>query len=146
MASAQPGSRVHISKRDRQLATKSLRRLYLARFGQEGISDAVQGFTRPELVDVYRRNLQFWTDNTPELRPGVNSFTIAKHAICTNAVENLWKKIDEHGIRDAISPARQIGAKPAGGASDATPIVQGQGASLPAADRPRLAGALPAPD
>jgi|MDSZ01.3.fsa_nt_gb hypothetical protein len=93
---------VHISNRDRQRALKSLKRLYLAQFGQDGLSDTVRQFSRAELVDVYQRNMRFWVDHTPEVKPGLSQFTLAKHAICTNAIENLWSKIDAHGIRDLI--------------------------------------------
>lgn len=96
------GDKIHIMNRDRQLATKSLKRLYVVHFGTEGLSDSKKSFSRNELIETYSKNILFWTNNTPEVVPGMNGFTLAKHAICTNAVDNLWKAVQSYDITKEV--------------------------------------------
>lgn len=95
-------SKVEISQKNLRLAQKSLKNLYLIEFGEESISDNTQSYTKDELILKYGKNLRFWSDNLPLVTSNMNEFTIAKHAICTNAIEQLWKKVDEYNIRQEV--------------------------------------------
>lgn len=95
-------SKVEISSKNMTLAQKSLKNLYLIKFGDDSLSANTQYFSKDELILRYAKNLRFWSDNLPEIKPGFNQFTAAKHAICTNAINQLWIKIDEYGIRKEV--------------------------------------------
>ena len=82
-------AKVEISKKNMQLAQKSMRRQYLAEFGQDSLSENTRSFTREELILRYAKKLWFWNKNIPNVVPGMNMFTVAKHAISTNAIEQL---------------------------------------------------------
>ena len=100
-------SKVEISQQNMKLARKSLQRLYIIAFGEESLSDTQKAFTRDELILRYAKNLKFWNDQLPHVVPGMNQFTVAKHAIGSNAIEQLWKKIDEYAIREETTHAFQ---------------------------------------
>jgi hypothetical protein len=95
-------SAVHISSQNRSRAQKSLTRLYKARFGQDSLSTNQKMYTRSELVQRYADNLLFWKGQTPEILPGVNEFTIAKHAICSNAMEQLKQQAKKYKIEEDV--------------------------------------------
>ena len=95
-------SRVEISQKSIELAQKSLKHMYLNKFGEDSLSDSQQSFGKDELILRYSSNLRFWSDNLPDVRPDMNQFTLAKHAICSNAIERLWEKADEYNIRYEI--------------------------------------------
>ena len=95
-------SQVHISQKNMSLAKKSLTHMYINKFGKDSLSDVQHEFTREDLILKYACNLRFWSDNMPDVAPGMNEFSIAKHAICTNAIENLWKKVEEYNIKKEV--------------------------------------------
>lgn len=98
-------SKVEISHKKMQLARKSLKRMYTAQFGENSLSDAEKYFTRDDLILRYAKNLKFWDDHLPETQPGMSEFVLAKHAISSNAIEQLWKKVDEYDIRKETTQA-----------------------------------------
>lgn len=95
-------SEVTISQKNMKLAKKSLQRLYVIEFGEESLSSKEKTFTRNELISRYVSNLKFWNNQLPETKPGMNEFTFAKHAICSNAIQQLWNKVDEYFIRKEV--------------------------------------------
>lgn len=91
-------SKVTISKENMRLAQKSLTNLYKLQFGKDSFSTSECMFSKDELILIYAKNLNFWNSNLPETTPYMSGFVIAKHAICSNAIENLNKKVDFYGI------------------------------------------------
>lgn len=95
-------SKVQISQIDLRRAQKSLKKLYMMQFGEDSLSDTPQTFSREQLILRYGKNLRFWSDHLPLVTPNMDQFCIAKHAICTNAIEQLWKKVDEYHLREDV--------------------------------------------
>ena len=93
---------VQISAKNMQRAKTSMRRLYIAEFGENSLSAQEKEFTRDELILIYAKNLKFWNNNLPDIKPGMTEFTNAKHAICSNGIEQLWKKCDAYNIRKEV--------------------------------------------
>ena len=93
---------VTISAQNMKRAKTSMKRLYVAEFGENSLSDTEKQYTRDELILTYTNNLKFWNKHLPELKPGMTEFTNAKHAICSNGIEQLWKKCDEYNIRKQV--------------------------------------------
>lgn len=91
---------VNISRENMRLAQKSMSRLYLAEFGEESQSDKVQSYNKKEFAQKYADNILFWKKHTPNVQPNMSEFSCAKHAICTNALQELWKVVDTHSLRD----------------------------------------------
>lgn len=96
-------SKVQISRKNMQLAQKSMKRLYLGKFGEDSLSDTKRPYTRDELIMRYAKNLYFWDGHLPTFEADMNEFTSAKHAICSNAISQLWKKVDEYEIRSEVT-------------------------------------------
>ena len=96
-------SKVHISNHNRKLAAKSLKKLYMIEFGEDCFKDEEKSFSRNEFVSTYHKNIRFWEKHTPEIVPGINEFSLAKHAICSNAIEQLKKKLREFGIEEDVN-------------------------------------------
>ena len=95
---------VCIKRKQYNLAVKSLSNLYAAEFKTNNIdNDIVKGFSKDETIERYAKTLQFWKDHTPFASQDMSEFTIAKHAVCTNAISQLWKRIDELDIRKEIT-------------------------------------------
>ena len=80
-----------------------MKRLYIGKFGEDSLSDTKRTFTRDDLILRYARNLYFWDNHLPKLEPGMNEFTSAKHAICSNAIGQLWKAVDEYEVRNEVT-------------------------------------------
>lgn len=95
-------SNVHIPSKYRILATKSLKRKYKQTFGTDSLDNSVKQYSRDEIIVRYIKNLQFWTNELPEITPGVTKFTVAVHAICSNAISELWKKVEEYDISTEV--------------------------------------------
>jgi len=93
---------VQISSKNMQRAKVSMRRLYVAEFGENSLSTQEKTFTRDELILIYAKNLKFWNTHLPDIQPGMTEFTNAKHAICSNGIEQLWKKCDIYNIRKEV--------------------------------------------
>lgn len=95
-------SRVEISQKSLAEAQASLKNLYVLKFGEDSLSVQNATYTREELILKYGKNLRFWSDQLPEVTTTISQFCMAKHAICTNALEQLWKKVDEYDIRSEV--------------------------------------------
>tara|TARA_A100001015_G_C15026672_1_gene730875 strand:+ start:1179 stop:1490 length:312 start_codon:yes stop_codon:yes gene_type:complete len=93
---------VTISAQNMKRAKTSMKRLYIAKFGENCLLDAEKKYSRDELILTYANNLKFWKEHLPELKPGMTEFTNAKHAICTNGMERLWQKCDDYKIRKQV--------------------------------------------
>ena len=93
---------VKISSESMRKAKKSMQRLYVAEFGENSISEEKKVYTRDELILVYAKNLKFWNKHLPDVKPNMSEFTNAKHAICSNGIEQLWKKCDEYNIKSDV--------------------------------------------
>ena len=93
---------VKISSENMRKAKKSMQRLYIAEFGENSISDKKKTYSRDELILVYAKNLRFWNNHLPDVRPNMSEFTNAKHAICSNGIEQLWKKCEEYDIKSEV--------------------------------------------
>jgi len=93
---------IQISKQKMDQARKSTKRLYQAEFGENSLSKKERTFSRDELILTYAKNLNFWNKHLPEVKPAMTEFTNAKHAICSNAIEQLWKKCDTYNIKKEV--------------------------------------------
>ncbi len=85
-----------------QRAKTSMKRLYIAEFGEHSLSTHEKQFNRDELILIYAKNLKFWNHYLPDIKPGMTEFTNAKHAICSNGIDQLWKKCDAYNIRKEV--------------------------------------------
>lgn len=95
-------SKVEISQKNMKLAQKSLKNLYIQYFGEDSVEDIERIFSKDELVLKYAKNIKFWRDHLPNTTPDMTGFSIAKHAICTNAIQNLFEKVKEYDIDDEV--------------------------------------------
>jgi hypothetical protein len=93
---------VTISQKNMQRAQISMKRLYIAEFGENSISNVERLYSREELILLYAKNLKFWNKQLPDIKPGMTQFTTAKHAICSNAIEQLFKKCEEYDIKKQV--------------------------------------------
>ena len=100
-----------ISNTDRIRASKSLKRLYIAEFGEDCMDKTVKSFTRDELILKYSNNLIFWKSKIPDITPNMSGFTKAKHAYCSNAITQLWKKVGEYEITQEVEVVVDAGIK-----------------------------------
>ena len=64
-------------------------------------------FNRDEYILTYAKNINFWKSRIPEIDPdkGIDMKEVTKHAICTNAVQNLNNKIKEMNIEKEVENA-----------------------------------------
>lgn len=85
-----------------KLAQKSMKNIYIQHFGQDSIADTEQIFSKDELVLKYSNNILFWNDHLPETTPNMSGFSLAKHAICTNAMQKLWEKVKEYDVEKEV--------------------------------------------
>ena len=95
-------SKVEISQKNMKLAQKSLKNIYIQHFGEDSIADTEQIFSKDELVLKYAKNIRFWNDHLPDTTPGMSGFSIAKHAICTNAIQQLSEKVKQYDIENEV--------------------------------------------
>lgn len=93
-------SPVHIEQKYRKMALKSLTNLYIIRFGEQSLSEDTKVFSKEELIGKYKSNIQFWEGSTPEVKQNMSQFELAKHAICSNAVQQLKEKLKSYGIEE----------------------------------------------
>ena len=98
-------SQIAIDKKSRMRAMKSLTNKYKLKFGEchlnEDLSKNVR-YTHREWILKYAENIEFWKSEVPDLVPNMRNFSIAKHAICTNAMSQLWQKCEEMGVRNEV--------------------------------------------
>ncbi len=91
-------------KIEAEIYQKMLNRLrdkYKEKFGENAFSDDVVALSREDYIEIYSKNLNFWKDNLPNLDNMSRvppSAILATHAICTNAISALQKKMDQAGM------------------------------------------------
>ena len=95
-------SKVEISQKNMKLAQKSLKNMYIQCFGEDSIADTEHIFSKDEVVLKYAKNIRFWNDHLPDTTPDMSGFSIAKHAICTNAIHQLSEKVKEYNIENEV--------------------------------------------
>ena len=68
------------------------------------LTEDVRDYSREELVAKYAAAMAFWKKRIPaidpEKRPTIE--TICRHLVTTNAVSNLKKYLEQHGIYDDV--------------------------------------------
>ena len=95
-------SGVKISSKNMQRVKISMKRLCMAKFGEDCFSEKKQKFTRDNLIEIYVKNIIFWKLHLPEITPKMSEFTNAKHAVCSNAIEQLWKTCEAYNITEDV--------------------------------------------
>lgn len=83
-------------------AVKRLRREYEDEFGS---MDNITTFTREEIIAKYAKDIAFWHKRIPVINPDKgrpNTNVICMHAICTNAVSNMWDLCQKKGIESEV--------------------------------------------
>lgn len=81
---------------DRQLGL--LREAYGTAFGEGALSNARRSFSHAATVQRYALVIDFWTRQTPAVKPGLSIDDVARHAICTNAIQQAQRTVEEYGI------------------------------------------------
>lgn len=99
---------VKISSKNMQRARISMKRLYISEFGDDSLSNLEKEFTRDQMILIYAKNLKFWNKHLPEIQPNMTEFTSAKHALCSNAIEQLRKKCDKYNIRKEVEASVEV--------------------------------------
>jgi hypothetical protein len=97
-------SQVSIDKQSRVRAMKSLTNKYKQQFGEDVLKSTIQtqNYSEREWIMKYAENIKFWKDEVPDLVPNMTQFSMAKHAICTNAISQLWIKCEEMHVKDQV--------------------------------------------
>ena len=84
-----------------------LHRQYLDEFGEDALSDRVVALTREQFIDTYAKNVEFWQHRLPDLDLDQltclpPSAVLAAHAICTNALSELGKRVADRKVVSAV--------------------------------------------
>ena len=100
-------SAITIGKELHHQAVKELRNEYVHEFGFDSvmnISENVKKFTRTEYASTYAKNILFWKTRIPNIDPdnGIDMKLVAKHAVCTNAVQNLMRQVEKMNLKTEV--------------------------------------------
>lgn len=93
---------MRIKKELREEVQAQLQSEYVEQFGPSALSNEARPLTRSDAIDIYAKNLRFWKQRTPELTELKGERELARHAICTNAENNLLKRVRQLGIEDEV--------------------------------------------
>lgn len=84
-----------------------LRAKYEQEFGEDALSEEMVPMSRGAFIQTYRQNMQFWKRHLPDME--LEKMTqlppttlLATHAICTNAIAALQKRIDAAGVKAEV--------------------------------------------
>lgn len=106
-------SAITIDKETHVRNLKNLRNEYVRDFGYDAVMNTqtnAKKYSRQEYIETYAKNIHFWESRIPdiEIDRGMNMDLIAKHAICTNAVQNLTKELKEKGILNEVKEVAKL--------------------------------------
>ena len=98
---------IQISQEMHQDILKELRNEYVREFGFDHALNTRQNaksYSKAEYTSTYARNISFWASRIPTIDPddGIDMRLVAKHAICTNAVQNLRSKVRAMNIEPEV--------------------------------------------
>jgi hypothetical protein len=77
------------------------RELYLQEFGPDALSPHLVPLCKDQVADVYARNVRFWRRHTPATIGTLED--AARHAVCSNAEEQLLRRVRELGAEDLVT-------------------------------------------
>ena len=87
----------------KEKAVQDLRDMYQKEMGN--MQGEMRTFrTREEYISTYRRELAFWESRTPQIDPRLrmpSTDEVARHAICTNARQNIVAHLKSYGISES---------------------------------------------
>ncbi len=97
---------VKIDKDIHEKCMIDLKNEYVRTFGIESFNNTNKKYNKQEYIVLYAENKKFWEQHLPNIDinnpSSITQVEIAKHAICTNSIQNLSKKIKEMNIEKEI--------------------------------------------
>ena len=76
-----------------------MRSEYIREYGGEALSDEMRSFSRTQTVARYRAMMHFWQSRLEPARPGMSIEDVARHAICSNGIEQASRALKAFGIQ-----------------------------------------------